>query len=106
MIVDHRVYTLYPGKVGPFLELFERDGLPLYLKYCGKLIGYYVAESGALNQLVHLWAYESVEDRERRRADLYRDPGWAAFLAVALPFVLTQESRLLTPTRFSPGMPR
>jgi hypothetical protein len=105
MIVDHRVYTLHPGKVAPFLELFERDGLPLYLHYCGKLVGYYFADSGTLNQLIHLWAYESVEDRERRRAELYRDARWPAFLEAALPYVITQESRLLKPTRFSPGVP-
>lgn len=102
MIVDHRVYTLRPGAVQPFLELFEREGLPLYLHYCGKLVGYYVADSGELNQVIHLWSYTSVEDRERRRAALYLDARWTAFLDAALPFIVKQESRLLKPTRFSP----
>uniref|UniRef100_B0T7I1 NIPSNAP family containing protein n=1 Tax=Caulobacter sp. (strain K31) TaxID=366602 RepID=B0T7I1_CAUSK len=105
MIVDHRIYTLQPGKVASFVELFEREGLPLYLHYCGKLIGYYIADSGTLNQVVHLWAYNSVEDRERRRAELYLDARWSDFLDAALPLVISQESRLLKPTRFSPGMP-
>lgn len=105
MIVDHRTYTVRPGKIVPFLDIFEQDGLPLYLHYCGKLIGYYVSESGVLNQLVHLWAYESVEDRELRRSNLYKDARWTAFLDVALPFIISQESVLLKPTRFSPGMP-
>jgi hypothetical protein len=102
MIVDHRVYTLRPGTVPTFLDLFEREGLPLYLQYCGKLVGYYVSESGELNQVVHLWSYESVEDRERRRANLYQDARWTAFLDTALPLMVRQESRLLKPTRFSP----
>lgn len=102
MIVDHRVYTIRPGAVQPFLDLFERDGLPLYTHYCGRLLGYYVAESGELNQVIHLWSYDSVEDRERRRATLYLDARWAAFLESALPMVVKQESRLLKPTRFSP----
>jgi hypothetical protein len=102
MIVDHRVYTLRPGTVQTFLELFEREGLPLYRQYCGKLVGYYVAESGELHQLIHLWSYESVEDRERRRAALYADARWTAFLDAALPLITKQESRLLRPTRFSP----
>lgn len=105
MIVDHRVYTLRPGAIKPFLELFEHDGLPLYLHYCGKLIGYYVSDSGTLNQVIHLWAYDSVEDRERRRSNLYQDERWTAFLDAALPFMMSQESRLLKPTPFSPGMP-
>lgn len=103
MIVDHRVYALRPGAVAPFLELFEREGLPLYLHYCGKLLGYYTSDSGELNQVIHLWSYESVEDRERRRAALYQDARWTAFLDAAMPFIIKQESRLLKPTRFSPG---
>lgn len=102
MIIDHRVYTLRPGSIDAFLDLFERDGLPLYSHYCGKLLGYYVSESGELNQVIHLWAYESVEDRERRRATLYQDARWAAFLDAALPMVVKQESRILKPARFSP----
>jgi hypothetical protein len=103
MIVDHRIYTLRPGTVQHFLELFERDGLPLYRQYCGRLLGYYVSDSGELNQVIHLWAYDSVEDRERRRAALYLDARWTAFLDAALPLMLRQESRLLKPTRFSPA---
>lgn len=105
MIVDHRIYTLRPGAVQPFLEMFEREGLPLYQHYCGKLLGYYVSDSGELNQVIHLWSYESVEDRERRRAALYRDARWTAFLDAALPLIVRQESRLLKPTRFSPTPP-
>lgn len=103
MIVDHRVYTLRPGAVQTYLDLFEREGLPLYLQYCGKLVGYYVSDSGELNQVIHLWSYESVEDRERRRATLYLDARWTAYLEAALPLIVKQESRLLKPTLFSPA---
>jgi hypothetical protein len=102
MIVDHRVYTLRPGTAQTYLELFERDGLPLYLHYCGKLVGYYVSDSGELNQLVHLWAYETLEQRELGRAALYRDARWAAYLEAAVPMIVRQESRILKPSRFSP----
>lgn len=104
MIVDHRVYTLRPGAVQTYLELFEREGLPLYLQYCGKLVGYYVSDSGELNQVIHLWSYESVEDRELRRTTLYLDPRWTAYLEAALQLIVKQESRLLKPTRFSPTL--
>lgn len=29
MIVDHRTYTLYPGKLKAFLELYGSKGWPL-----------------------------------------------------------------------------
>ncbi|MFE0419824.1 NIPSNAP family protein [Streptomyces tendae] len=104
MIVDHRVYTARPGRLSEFVDAFEALGLPLYTRYCGTLIGYFVAESGALNQVVHLWAYDDAADRDRRRWALARDPQWQVFLDAALPLLVSQESRLLRPTSFSPAI--
>lgn len=99
-----RIYTLTPGRTGELLELFTEHGLPLYQKYCGTLIGYYTSESGTLNQVVHLWAYSDVLDREVRRARLAEDPLWRDYLKRSLPLVVHQESRILRPTSFSPMM--
>lgn len=104
MIVDLRVYTLQPGRTGELLELFEAEGLPLYRKYCGTLIGYFTSESGTLNQVIHLWGYRDVLDRETRRARLAEDPAWQTYLRRSLPLVLHQESRILRPTDFSPAI--
>ena len=104
MIVDHRVYTLRPGTVQPFLELFEREGLPLYLQYCGKLAGYYVSDSGELNQVIHLWGFDDLNDRQRRRAEMAKDPAWHEFMRrnEELGALLHQESKIVSPARFSP----
>ena len=102
MIVDQRTYTTRPGHLQDFVDTFAAEGLPLYTRYCGTLIGYFTSESGALNQVVHLWGYADAADRDTRRAALARDPGWPAFLDVALPLLLSQESRLLKPVAFSP----
>lgn len=104
MIVDQRTYTTRPGKLQQFVETFAAQGLPLYTRYCGTLIGYFTSESGPLNQVVHLWRYTDAADRDIRRAALVLDPGWQAFIDVALPLIVHQESRLLTPTAFSPGI--
>lgn len=104
MIVDHRVYTVRPGRLREYLDAFESHGLPLYTRYCGTLIGYFVAESGTLNQVIHLWGYEDAADRDKRRAALARDTQWCAFLETALPLLVSQESRLLAPTSFSPAI--
>lgn len=29
MIIDHRTYTLYPGKLKAFLEIYETKGYPI-----------------------------------------------------------------------------
>lgn len=103
MIVDQRTYTTRPGRLQEFVDTFATQGLPLYTRYCGTLIGYFTSESGALNQVVHLWGYADADDRDTRRAALARDPAWQAFLDLALPLLVSQESRLLRPTAFSPG---
>ncbi|QJU52714.1 NIPSNAP family protein [Herbiconiux sp. KACC 21604] len=102
MIVDQRTYTARPGHLQEFVDAFQAQGLPLYTEYCGTLLGYFTSESGTLNQVVHLWGYSDAADRDTRRAALGRDPRWRAFLEVALPLLVGQESRLLKPTAFSP----
>jgi hypothetical protein len=104
MLIDHRTYTFYPGKLQVFLSRFEQEGLPLQIRYCGNLIGYFTTETGVLNQVIQLWAYADAADRDARRASLWVDPAWKAFGEWALPLIQHQESRLLKPTAFSPRL--
>ena len=39
-----------------------------------ELIGYFTTEIGTLNQIVHMWGYESMAQRQERRTALYSDP--------------------------------
>jgi hypothetical protein len=57
-----------------------------------------------LNQVVQLWSYESASDRDQRRARLYDDPQFPAYLEKALPMIQSQENILLKPTSFSPTL--
>jgi hypothetical protein len=100
MIVEERVYTLHPGKLPAFLKVYEEQGLAVQRRILGGLIGHYVSEIGTLNQVVHLWAYESLDDRERRRALLMLDAGFKAYLAAALSLIQTMENRILKPSPF------
>jgi hypothetical protein len=100
MIVEERIYTFHPGKLPAWLKLYEEKGLVPQRRILGGLIGHYVTEVGTLNQAVHLWAYESVEDRERRRALLMQDEGFKEYLAAALPMIAKMENRILKPAPF------
>ena len=102
MIVEERTYTLHAGKVPEYLALYEREGLALQRSVLGTLVGYFSTEIGTLNQVVHLWAYEDLEDRGRRRAELLANSDWQAYFAKVAPLVRTMESRLLVPAPFSP----
>ena len=104
MIVEQRTYTLKPLRSGAFLELYERAALPLQKKYLGHLVGFFVSEVGPLNQVVHLWAFESLAERERRREEMVADALWPAYVNELreLDVIVEQETKLLKSVSFSP----
>jgi len=102
MIVEQRTYLVKPGKIRDFLEAVETLGLPVMRETLGGLIGYFVTEVGPLNEVVHLWAYESLEDRAQRRKACAAHPGWPAFLAAAQPCFEHMETRVMKPAPFTP----
>lgn len=104
MIVELRTYTVKPLRTGDFLQLYEQAALPLQHKYLGHLIGFFVSEIGPLNQVVHLWGFESLADRESRRIKMEADPGWSLYRDAlrTLDVIVDQESKILKSTVFSP----
>ena len=74
MIVEERCYTLKPKTVQLYYKDYDPRGLKIQTRILGRLIGYFHTEIGELNQVVHLWGYESLAERERRRALLAADP--------------------------------
>ncbi|HEY8368110.1 MAG TPA: NIPSNAP family protein [Thermodesulfobacteriota bacterium] len=102
MILEERTYTLHPGKVGEYFSLYEKEGMAIQVPILGRLVGYFSTEIGELNQVVHMWAYDSLEERTRRRAELMADPRWKAFVPKLLALVQKMETRILVPAPFSP----
>ena len=102
MIVDVRTYTLIPRKMGRYLELFEKHALPVMLRHGLDLVGYYTSSIGPLNQVVHIWRYDSLADLEAKRAARDADPAWGEFLSLTEGMVLMQDNRIMRPTSFSP----
>lgn len=104
MIIEMRTYTAAPGRAAEFVKLYETLALELQKKYLGGLMGFYVTEIGPLNQVVHLWRYEDLADRETRRARLDADPEWAKYRAAfrQLDAITQQETKILKPVSFSP----
>jgi len=102
VIVEERIYTLEVGKTAEYLRLYEQEGMPIQTRILGNMIGYFSSEIGELNLVVHMWGYESFEERTRRRAELMADAGWKDYVAKVRPFVLRQENRILIPAPFSP----
>lgn len=102
MLVEHRTYTLHHGRMNEYVERYERYGLPVQERYLGKLYGFFISEIGPLNQVIFLWAYESLADREDRRARLELDPDWIRFRETNTGSFVAQETRILRVAPFSP----
>jgi hypothetical protein len=101
MIVDHRTYNVKLGKLNEYLKLYETEALPLQLKYLGHCVGWYVSNDiGPLSQIVHMWAYKSLADREERRARLAADPAWPKFLEKAMLLLDSMENKILRPAPY------
>ena len=95
MYVEERVYRLKIGAVAEYCKNYEENGMKVQLKHLPHMVGYYFTEVGALNCIVHLWAYESLDDREKRRAGMQADPAWQAYLTKIRPLMERQDTRLM-----------
>ena len=102
MIIEQRTYRLRPGAMAAYLEAVETLGLPLLKPILGGFVGYFRSELGPLEDVVHLWAYESLADRAARRKRLAEHPDWPRFTAAVNPLLERMESRILTPASFTP----
>jgi hypothetical protein len=102
MIVEERTYTLKPGTVHMYYEDYSPRGLAIQTRILGNLIGYFHTEIGELNKVVHLWGYDSLAEREKRRIALFQDKEWLDYLKQSPDIVTFMESRILVPAPFSP----
>lgn len=103
MIVEERIYVLHTWvDANEYLRIYEEEGLAVQRPILGGFLGYFVSELGTLNQLVHLWGYESLDDRARRRAELAANEQWQGCLKKIRPMIMTMENRIMMPTAFSP----
>jgi len=102
MIYDLRTYTLLPGKVAEAMALYQAEGWPELSKWKQNLIGYFVSDIGSLNQVVHLWRFESHDASEHQWATIRASPAFAVFIAKLRPMMLSQENKIL---KVAPWMP-
>jgi hypothetical protein len=99
MIIEMRTYLLKPGTVPAFMERFA-DGLPARLQF-SKLGGIWHSEVGTLNQVVHVWPYESFEARERIGQEARKTGKWPP---KTQEFIIFQDSKILQHAPFSPPL--
>lgn len=95
MIHEWRSYRLKPGAAPDYLALLADEGLPLVTRHL-PLTGYWLAETGPLNTIHHLWSYAEWAEREACRASLATEEAWTrGFIPRAFALVEEQENRFL-----------
>lgn len=102
MFYEIRTYRIKTGGIPAYLKLVEEEGIELQKRYLGQLVGYFHSEIGPLNQIVHIWAYPSLDERESRRAALAEDPAWRTFAPKIQALMEEMENKIMRPTAFSP----
>ena len=100
MIFEIRTYRLKTGAAPAYLRLIGEECIAIQRNYLGRLFGYFHSDIGPLNEIVHIWAYASLEDRERRREALLRDPDWLALLPRIQSHIETMENKIMKPAPF------
>src|ERR1700733_11686295 len=97
MIYEVRTYTLRTGTVPEFEERYAKR-LPARVKH-SKLGGFWHTDFGPLNQVVHVYPYDDLQQRTAVRAALAQDTARAA-LPGGGELIAAQESQIMNPAPF------
>lgn len=102
MFYEIRTYRLKNGAIPEYLKVVGEIGIAIQKKHLGNLVGYFSSEIGPINEIVHIWGFESLDDRQARRARLMADPEWQAFLPKIRDLIVTADNKIMSPASFSP----
>ena len=95
MIYEFRTYTLRPRTLPDVIQRFG-DALDNRLKF-SPLAAFWFTEIGPLNQIVHVWPYESIEERAKVRAAAVAEGAWPPKIG---EFIEDMQSEILHPVDF------
>jgi hypothetical protein len=96
MIYEIRTYTLKPGMANEYLNRFA-EAVEVRTKYSA-MYGMWYTEIGPLNQIVHIWGYDSLQQRADTRAAALKDPS-GHWPPKTNDLVVSQESDIIMPIK-------
>jgi hypothetical protein len=102
MIFDHRTYICKPGSIKAHIELYRTMGYAPQSRILGAPVLYGLTEVGDVNSYVHVWAYKDLADRTAKRAVLWADPEWLAYVKASgeLGALVSQNTIILNAASF------
>ena len=97
MIYEIRTYRIAPGSLADvekrFGEAYE------YRKKYSELTAFLHTEVGPLNEIIHIWHYKDLADRDRVRADAAKEANWPPKIQ---EFIREMRSEIIKPFAFIP----
>jgi hypothetical protein len=93
-LYELRTYTLRVGAMAEAVKLYQEIGFPALQKgsHDKKLVGYFQADTGTINQLLHLWKFDDNADRRAHWAAVYANKDFVeGFASKFRPLLITQE---------------
>ncbi|MCC6472140.1 MAG: NIPSNAP family protein [Burkholderiales bacterium] len=96
MLLERRAYTFRPGTLDAFWRAQHERGIdPADRPIMARLVSYFEAASGARDQIVHLWRYDSYQDWFERL--FFKSPKSEPYYRAVRPLMLAQENRFMAP---------
>lgn len=104
VIYEKRTYSVTVGQMAEVTRLYSTLGYPALEAggFATKLIGYFISDTGELHQLMHLWRFDSDEDRRSFWKRLFADDAFMAFAKQLRPLIKTQNNQLFVPAPWGP----
>ena len=97
MLYEIRTYGVTPHSV-PEVEKRFGEAYEARKKY-SELAAFWHTEIGPLNQIIHVWGYKDLAERDKVRGAAVKDGAWPPKIG---EFIVTQQSDILHPFSFAP----
>ncbi|KAK3086882.1 hypothetical protein FSP39_024856 [Pinctada imbricata] len=93
-VYEWRAYSVEPKEFKSFIELTSQ-WIHLRTNH-SPLVGYWISEIGGINDVVHLWEYDNLDQRAAVRLALSQDQHWISnYISKMTPMLARQENSLL-----------
>ena len=96
-VFEIRTYLYRPGEIPKVLDAWE-NAIETREKY-SSLVGCWYSDIGELNKLIHIWAYNSLEERSKIRSEVVERGVWPPKSGIS---PTSQENKIVLPFEFSP----
>ena len=101
MIYVEASLRVVPGKMAEFMEVFEKEFLPLSNKLGRKMLAQWTTSIGTLDEVTDLWVYDDLNHMQRFNEARAKSPEFAKASARLRALIAYESTRLLIPTKLS-----